>query len=434
MEDIKENFKIVDLEKFYQALRPNITTDAMGLVYFNTDQALEDNAMPDALIDRYQNGSAVHSNFINLKRTLTYGKGLECQDHNNLLLKEFIESVNSGGDDLDDVYTKICLDFAIFEACAVQVIYTKDGKISQIYHTDVSKLRAGIPDEFGSVTSWYYSNSWGLISNKRKRKYNLKSDAIEIPAFNPSNYEEDNYRQLLYIKRYTAGDVSEVYAIPSYFSAINWIDLDFELSTFHLNKVRNGLFPSGIMSMVGSPSEPSKESFVNNFKRKHAGASNTGKIVFIWNDSLDQAPQFIRMDGDKNDKLFDQLNDIASQKIATGHGGSLELAGIEGKGADLGGDSNKINVARSVFIQNIIKNYQVTILKGLNKVLAINGLGKLNVINEPLRLEMPIEQGDELTRDERRMMLFGFESMKVDEEIEIKDEAEVREDSNIEGE
>jgi len=427
----KQNFRVLNHEKFYKAINPNITTDVMGILYFNSDDTIDDNALPDSLIDRVYNGSAVHSNFINLKKSLIYGSGLYPSLDTNMNLKEFISEENGADHDLNDIYRRLAADFAIFEACALQLIYNEEGKIVQMYHTDVSKIRAEEPDELGRVNMWYYSDHWGLITNKRKRKFTLKSNAIPIPNYNPNTYAEDGYRQLLYIKNYTSGSLSDVYAIPSYFSAINWIDLDYQLSQFHLNKVRNGFFPSAIITMFGSPDDEDKDKFVNQFNRKQGGSMNTGKMLFTWEDSPESAPQFTRMGEDNNDGQFEELNSIVSQKIATAHQGDLSLAGIEGKGADLGGSANKLNVARSAFIQNVIVDYQNIILKGLNKIFKHNKMGEVTVTNEPLRVAMPTPQGDELTRDERRELLYGYEPLSENEEVNIINEGQERSEADI---
>lgn len=402
----KTQQEVVTLQNFYKAVMPNITTTRNNLIWFNSSDTLEDNAYPSKLLDLYVNKSSVHSNFISLKSNLSYASGLFPKDENNNVLKEFLETENRAGNDLNEIYAKMCMDFSIFEAAALQVVYNQEGGIAEVYHTDVSKLRAEEPDEYGKICNWYYNSSWGLITNKRTVKVqNSMRNAVKIPAFNPETGVEDG-RQILYMKRYTAGN--DIYSIPSYASSINWIELDYELSLFHLGKVANGFFPSALVTMFGNPDEEEKDEFVSKFKAKHLGSSNTGKVVFQWVDSVTNKPVFDRIASDTNDDLFNQLNDITSQKIATGHGADLSLAGIEGKGSDLGGSANKINLARLHFTDTVIEGFQNTMLKGINRILKVNNLGEVTVHNEGLKIEQPLQQATDLTEDERRNILFGL--------------------------
>ena len=304
----------------------------------------------------------------------------------------FRATTNKAGDTIDDIYHKICLDFSIFEAYALQIIYNSEGKISQIYHVDPNNVRAEAPNEFGQVEKWYISKEWGDITNKKNKRASEKTRAVCVPNFNPKTWEEDEGIQLLYVKRYVAG--SDVYAIPSYNSALNWVQLDHELSKFELNKVASGFFPTLILYMAGDPSEEQKDEFKNKFERKYIG-SDKSKVLYIWGTGSDEKPEVVRLEADSNDTLFNELNDISAQKIATAHGGSLSLAGIEGKGADLSGDANRLNTSLAFYQKNIIRPMQKTIFGGLNKIMDMMGFPDVTVDYIPLDVDLTIEAKEE---------------------------------------
>ena len=289
---------------------------------------------------------------------------------------------------------------AIFEAFAIQIVYDSVGQISTIYHIDPSTIRAEKPDEFGRVNNWYISREWGSITNKANRRSSINNKAVMIPNYNPENWEEDKV-QLLYGKRYVAGQ--DAYSIPSYNSATNWIQLDHELSKFELNKVASGFFPSIIMYLNGDPDNDAKSIFKNQFEKKYVGSAKS-KILYLWGTGSDEKPEIIRMEADKNDTLFNDLVAISNQKIATSHGGSMELAGISDGGVSLGGDANKIAVGLAFYQKNVVRPMQEVLLSNFDKIFQHNNLGKVEVKYTPLDVEISSkakEDEEEPTPDDK---------------------------------
>jgi len=381
----KFKYKSLEFEKFYNAISPNLEVAEQTYMWFNSDSNIRDNAYLNKLIDLYNNASAVHSNFINLKSGLNYGSGLLPLDENDEQVKMFLDSTNRAGQTMNDIYKKMSMDMSIFEAAALQVIYNAEGKIAEVYHCSPANLRASIPNELGYTENWLYSTKWGIVTNKRTRRpSNMISDAVKIANFNPENGKKDK-RQILYVKKYSSSQ-EDIYAIPSYNSILDYVQLANSLSNFHLNKVENSLTPSGVLVLKGNPTDEERDSFVSNFKRNHVGADNAGKLLFIWTDGQDQTPEFIRLESDPNQGLYEELNDIVNEAISIGHGGSLALLGID-KSNSIGNDSMKLNTARAYFINTIIEPMQEIMLTGINKLLKINGIGQVKVVNKPLVLD-----------------------------------------------
>ena len=382
-------YSISNLEKFYVAINPNITTVNKDVLYFNASG--QDNAYTEKLIDLYLNASSTHSNFINLKRNLLYGDGLEPSTPTPEYIN-FTERLNKSGDNLNDVFLKSCLDMSIYEMIYWQIVYDSENKIVAIYHVDPNDVRATVSDEYGRTPAFYISKNWGDISNKLNKRSSVKNKSIKVNAFDPNNGTEDGV-QLLQIKRYVSGN--NAYSTPMYNSALNWIQLDNELGKFELNKVANGFFPSALLYLTGDPDEEQKSKFVNDFTRKMMGSEGQ-KLTFIWGTNSDEKPEFVRLEADKNDTLFNELNQIAAQKIATAHGGNLDLAGIEGKGADLGGDANKLNTSLAWYQKTVIRPMQEVMLSGINKILGVNGLVEVEIGFTPLTVETGEEPDEEM--------------------------------------
>lgn len=379
------NFKSSELEKLYVSINPNIEVTEQGYVWFNSSETERDNAYCNKITDLYQNASAVHSNYINLKANLIYGSGLIPLDPNDPQIKAFLESTNRAGQNINEIFKKMSFDMSLYEAAALQVIYNAEGKIAEVYHCNPSNLRASAPNEFGYSDFWYYSTKWGIVQNKRTRKQtNMLSDAIKIANFNPANGKKDK-RQVLYIKKYSPAQ-EEIYAIPSYNAILPWIQLDYELSQFHLNKVQNSFSSSAIITLKGNPSDEERDAFVRNFKMKHTGSDAAGKVMFMWVDGENQQPEILRMEADQNDTLFEQINDLVNEHISIGHGAPLALIGLD-KSQSIGNDSMKLNTVRAYYINTVIEPMQEVILAAINKLLKHNSLSQVKVVNKPLALD-----------------------------------------------
>jgi capsid portal protein len=339
---------------------------------------------------------------INLKRDLLVGMGLSPVD-GNVNTQAFIDKINSHGDDLNKVFYKISMDFAIMEMFALQIIYDKVGRIYEVLHQDITKVRAMDEEstESNLVKTWLISNQWAKITNKTFKRYTPNNSAVAIQNFNPNSWSEDAGRQLLVCRKYTPN--SEAYSIPSYQSVLQYIQLDRELSNFHLNKVSGGLFANAIVYLTGNPSDEEKTRFVNEFKRKYVG-SNKEKLLFVWGDYVaeNQLPKVIPFSTNDEKEVFKELNDIITQKIVTAHRATPELAGIQTNNASLGGDANKLNVSRAYYIETVINPMRNEMLDTLNLVFKKNEMSQVKVENAALTLintnTKPVQNDDTNTR------------------------------------
>lgn len=338
---------------------------------------------------------------------MIYSTGLFAADDNNSKLNDFLETENRAGYTVDDVYNKCSFDMAMYEQAFIEVIYNREGKIAELYHKSPHEIRIEAPDEYGAVNNYYYSNTWGEIKNKRdKRKANDVESAIKIPAFNPKEIGEG--RQLLHIKRYDS--TNEYYPVPSYVSASNFIELEYILSDYVVNKVSGGYYPSGVFYVNSSMSEEDQNRFIQEFRSKHEGVNNAGRIIFVFGDTAIQKPEFVKLTDDLGNSVFKEYIETSQLQIATAHNGSLSLLGIDlaGQLGNTNADSSRINVARLYFISTTIAPFQNLLLKGFNKIFKVNEMGKATVVNENLKLQQPIVQYDTLTEDETRELAYGL--------------------------
>jgi len=375
------------LQKLYAEINPNTTTINTGnVIYFNSGEEIEDNAYPAKLLDLYTNASSTHSNLINLKRNMLIGEGLIPVDGDSQT-QAFLEQKNSFNESLQNIWSKLCLDYAIFEAYGLETIWNKNGQVAEVVHICPSLIRAvanPINLNIPIINTWMLSYQWALISNRNYRRYTVATSGIPIKNWNPNTWADDGGKQLMYVKRYTAGN--QPYAIPVYNSILPYVQLDNALGTYNLNSVTKGFTPQTIVSLAGQPTQEEKDSFINKFKQRYS-SQHGERVLFIWSTDADSKPTIIPFNELDNTPMLKMLDDVLTQKICSGHGANPELAGIQGSaGMSLQADANKIATSYNFFYTTNIAPMQKQMLEGINAIMRQNGLSDVTVVTPVLDL------------------------------------------------
>jgi hypothetical protein len=414
-------YKVSDTEKFFNMKNPNMVTEDKGILTFNTGiwGTSIDNAMPQFMID-LQSNSSTHSNMINLKTSLITGENIEIEDPtlpNADRLNSFIKKRNKSGDNLKGIWVKASSDMAVFEAVALQVLFARNGSIAEIYHVPTEDVRLGKPNQYGQIEYGYISKNWANISNKNYKKSTVKNSAVQVRMFEPELFREYPV-QLLYIKKYAQG---MHYAIPKYLSATNWMLIDNEISNFHLSNIRNSFFLSGMLTQQGNPDDKEMQKFIDKFNELYMGVGAPNKkfnsMMFSWVDDINQKAEFTPFQGEKNDELFNNLIEKAGIKIIEGHNGYSGLI-MDSKGADLGGDANKLYTQIATFMQYVTEPMKDLLLGGFDRILQVNDLPSIAVVTNPPKITQPVAEVQDLTQDERREIVYGLPPIeKSDEKI-----------------
>jgi hypothetical protein len=408
------NLQVVRFENFYKALKPNITTNKNGIVYFNSSDNDEDNACPQRLQD-LRLKSPIHSFFLDLKAALIYSGGLYPYSDGDTALADFLKIKNRAGESVQVVFKKACHDFATYEQAFIEVIYDSTGKIAELWHKSVNDIRAGEEvDEFGCTTTYYFSKTWGDITNKRNRsKRNDVANAIAIPAFNP---EKKSASQILHIKKYDGTD--GVYPVPSYLSSEYWINLTHEIGKYTYNKFANGYHLEGFLYMNSEMAPDQQEEFISDFKRKYQGTdSSNGKIVFLFNNVANSKPEFVPIQDALTNSIFKEYMGEAVKQTVFAHQGSLKILDLSNNDSfgNSNASANDINITRLKYINDVIKTYQNDLLEGFNKLFELQGLGQATLLNETLKLTIPELQPEDTTSNERREIVLGLNPLSKDE-------------------
>ena len=401
----KQTFRTINIDpqKFVNLINPDTQIVGVeGVLTWNTGiyGAKYDNAMPDLLIDLFQNGSPVHQNLVNLKGNLILGNNLQPEDSAlESTINPFLKKRNKAGDNLKTVYGKCAKDFGLFNSCLVQVIFNRNGEIAEVYHIPIQDFRLGIPNKYGQIEFGYISKGWALITNSIQQR---QRDSVKIRMFDPSNYKKYP-TQLLYLKDYSYSQ----YAIPSYMAALNWILVDREISNFHLNNVKSNFFLSMLLTQVKSGmSDEQIDENAQNIEKFYSGVTGR-KVLLSYVEQMVDAPKVDQISGTEQDKLFDVLAQQCFQALITGHNAYPVLGGMD-KSNNLGGDADRLNTSLMAFDQLVCEPMKQVILDGFNRLLEVNNLGAVTCTTEPLKLTQAIQQPTDLTEAERRAMIFGL--------------------------
>jgi len=332
----------------------------------------KDNLYPDKIIELF-NTSAMNGTAINSITDAVKGEGVaEIGDM----------VVNQLGDTLNDVYSKIALDYVLHGGYSLNCIWNRGGdKIVEIYHLSFDKVRSGKLNSDDVVNDYYYSSNWG---NTRKYK------PIRYKSYDPTDNKGDNATQIYYYFDYTPGNM--IYPLPSYVGALNDIQLDARISKYHNSQISNG-FSGGIFINLpaGEPTPEEQRVIYRDLVNSFTGEDNAGRLFLSFSEGADLAPQ-IQSVTSANDDYYTTLETRISSRILTAHRiTSGRLIGVRDEGG-LGNNAQEIEVAYTHFSSTAIEPKQKNINKGLNKVLRNMGIEQpVNIIPSTLDFNKTID-------------------------------------------
>lgn len=329
----------------------------------------EDNLYPEYLLYLY-NKADRHGAIINSKTKYICGSGLKkdqnihggfndwTEDVNGVKVKHKAARVNRDGETMFDILEKSQKDIEIFGGFRWCVIKNRLGQVCEIYHVDFYKFRRD-----KDTDGFWYSEDW---TKTRVQPTYYKS-------FDPNDHMDTN-GQIFSFNEYRPG--CDWYPMPGYIGCNNYIEVDVEISKFHLSSIKNGLTPSKMIQFyTGEPEETKKKAIEKRFKDKFAGSENAGKFVLVFNSSKEKTVDIDDLSGSENDKMFEVLNKTVEQHIITGHEVvSPMLFGIKTEG-QLGGN-NELRTAYQIFINTYGKPKQDKLEKVVNYFGLLMGKGE----------------------------------------------------------
>ena len=248
------------------------------------------NDYPNYLVELF-NKSAKHNAIVKSKVHYICGNGWAGDEG-------FIDKPNRT-ENLDDLTRKVSLDIELFGGAYLEVIWGI-GRIAEIWHLDYTKIRTNKDN-----TQFWYKEDWK--DNKEKHKI--------YPSFNPKNPQG---KQILYMKEYRP--LSQVYALPNYFGALNYIESDIEVSKHVLGNAKTGFSASKLITLPNGEPSPDEQSVIHRkFKNTYTGADGIKYMLAFVNDAsrkpiIDDLGQ-----SDLTKEDFGRVDTLIQTNIFSGH-------------------------------------------------------------------------------------------------------------------
>jgi len=329
----------------------------------------DQNDFPQYLRD-LSHESPVHGSLVVAIGDMIAGKGIQSEQYQAEL------------DALDiDTLTYACAkDLKLFGGFYIEVIWSNDRTvISKLNAIPFEECRIAVNQEDDSEIGIFHSYDW---SNIRKKKNTPEF----IPKYNYLTRNEEP-RQIYWCFTYTGSDS---YPRPDYWSAINYIELDKQISIFHINQISNGLFPSTIINFYNGQATPEqKQQMMLDWENKMSGARNAGKVVMFFNERDQPKTEVTPFPVNDADKQYALMNDTAQQKIITAHRVTTPLLFGIREHTGFGSNKDEMAIGLEIFNKQVVEPYQAMINRSIEELLGnqLPGVDFEIVPNTPLVIE-----------------------------------------------
>jgi hypothetical protein len=315
----------------------------------------QNNDYPQYLLDLF-NKSAKHNAIIRGKVNYIVGNGWAGE-------QDIVKKVNRE-ETLNDLTKKVALDLELFGGAYIQVIWSvMGGQVAELWHCDYTKIRTNKDN-----TQFWYKEDWKATRNQEKAEiYN---------AFNPANPQGV---QILYVKEYRPG--MNVYSLPGYFGALNYIESDVEVSKHVLGNAQTGFSASKLITLPnGEPSPDEKRAVSRQFDNMYTGADGKKYLLAFVNDATRKPIVDDLGASDLTKEDFGRVDELIQTNIFSGHQiTSAELFGIAVPGQL--GNRQQMRDSYEIFNNTYVRYKQMQI-EGV-----FNMLGQYAGVTEELKLQ-----------------------------------------------
>lgn len=315
----------------------------------------QNNDYPQYLLDLF-NKSAKHNAIVRGKVNYIVGNGWAGE-------QPIVKQVNRE-ETLNDLTKKVALDIELFGGAYIQVIWSVMGEqIAELWHCDYTKIRTNKDN-----TQFWYKEDWKATRNQEK--------AEVYSAFNPKN---PIGVQILYVKEYRPG--MNVYSLPGYFGALNYIESDVEVSKHVLGNAQTGFSASKLITLPnGEPSPDEKRAVSRQFDNMYTGADGKKYLLAFVNDATRKPIVDDLGASDLTKEDFGRVDELIQTNIFSGHQiTAADLFGISTPGQL--GSRQQLRDAYEIFNNTYIRYKQMQ-LEGV-----FNMLGQYAGVTEELKLQ-----------------------------------------------
>jgi hypothetical protein len=309
-----------------------------------------DNDFPQYLRD-LSHESPVHGSLIVAIGDMIAGKGIKSEQY-----QAELDAL-----DIDALTYAAAHDLKLFGGFFIEVIWSNDRTvISKLNAIPFEECRIAVNQDDDSEIGIFHSYDW---SNTRKKKNTPEF----IPKYNYLTRNEEP-RQIYWCFTFTGSDA---YPRPDYWSAINYIELDKQISIFHINQISNGLFPSTIINFYNGQATPEqKQQMMMDWENKMSGARNAGKVVMFFNERDQPKTEITPFPVNDADKQYQLMDTTATQKIITAHRVTTPLLFGIRETSGFGSNKDEMTTGLEIFNKQVIEPYQEKINHSIEELLS----------------------------------------------------------------
>ncbi len=337
----------------------------------------ENNDYPE-YINSLANRSPRHSAIIKTKANLIGGEGFEFEGLSPQAIN-FLKNIN-GEFDCNEILERIAYDLENYGSFCLNPTWSKDRTtIAAINYIDPVKLRIAKPIEDNPLENYFISDNWKSI---------CKNQPIFYTGFSTIDRKEAN--QILYVKQ--GQDCIDWYGKPTWISAVNWCELDYELSLFLLNNTKNGFSAKTIINFNSFPPEEEQDKVIREMKRNYEGV-NGERALFTFSDGKDNAPVITTLSPEIGDGTITDIDSMIEGNIFIAHQIPPAIIGVFQQGKL--DNTNNLPEQIATFQKTYVNGKQRIIEGVFNKLARINGIqDNIRIKKNNLNLEVKLTVSD----------------------------------------
>lgn len=252
--------------------------------------------------------SPTHSAVLKSKLVFTAGLGFIYKRNDKIIeltpkMQEYVDNINADGESLFKVYKKVQGDYIDFGNGYPQVV--KVGKRLNIFHTDATTVRISQDKKVA-----YMSNFWRDITNDPL----FPRKDFDIQDISLLNTDQE---YLIHIKNYVPE--YNTYGVIDHSAALKDADIEYKVSTFNLDKLENGFFPSVLIQMFGdAPDDKTAEDYANELKVNFTGEGKSRKFLLQLLEQGVEGAKIHEFKGAEEGE-FTELKQLAKESIIEAH-------------------------------------------------------------------------------------------------------------------
>ena len=292
-----------------------------------------DNLYPQRMYDLIQNSPTGGSC---MDRYMTFIEG------NGLRNKDFSEYIcNHKGQTIDDVFSLVAQDLAMYHGFALHVNYNMACEIVELQHIPFDQCRLEEEEDDGALVYINIHPDWSGQQTRKGKKITVdKKNVKKVYTFNPipnvvlSQIEAsggiENYNgQILWFSM----DGNYKYPKPIYDKVVTNLSTDEGLDNVKYRNVRNGFMLAGMfVHKKGMSIEqydengnliPNSNDDEYDFSKSidvFQGDMNCCSIMDVTINSDEEKPEFINVEGTNYDKKFDSTDQSVIERIYSAFG------------------------------------------------------------------------------------------------------------------